>query len=331
MRKIKVAQIGTSLYSHGSDIWDYINSMPDIFDVVGFALPENERVVCESRTQRFDSAREMTVEEILSNPEIEAVIVETEEIHLTKYALMAAKAGKHIHMEKPGSQNLEDFEELIKTVKQNNSILHIGYMYRYNPAVMDIMKQAKSGELGEIISVDTAMCCVHPVEFRQFLHKFKGGMMFFLGCHLVDMIYSIQGEPKNIIPLSRPTNLDGLTVEDFGMAVLEYENGVSIIRTNDIEYGGFPNRHLSVVGSKKTAEVWPLEILNPDDTMSSLKTDYSKTDWLYTGDITNYASFTRYGKMMNSFAEMVRGEKQNPCTPEYELGLYKLILKCCGM
>ena len=45
--------------------------------------------------------------------------METDEIYCTKYALLAAKAGKHIHMEKPGGLELADFEELIATVKDN--------------------------------------------------------------------------------------------------------------------------------------------------------------------------------------------------------------------
>lgn len=34
--------------------------------------------------------------------------------------------------------------------------------------------------------------------------------------------------------------------------------------------------------------------------------------------------------MMNSFAEYIRGEKENPYTPDYELELYKTVLECCG-
>ena len=52
----------------------------------------------------------MTVEEILEDPDIEAVVVETEEIYLFKYASLAADAGKHIHMEKPGG--LSEAEQL---------------------------------------------------------------------------------------------------------------------------------------------------------------------------------------------------------------------------
>ena len=43
MKKIKVAQIGTSGNSHGNHIWESMIKQKDIFDVVGYAFPENER------------------------------------------------------------------------------------------------------------------------------------------------------------------------------------------------------------------------------------------------------------------------------------------------
>lgn len=331
MRKIKIAQIGTSLCSHGTDIWDYINSQKNIFDVVGYALPENEREKCPSRLNTFDAEREISVEEILNNPEIEAVVIETEEMYLTKYALMAARAGKHIHMEKPGSQSLSDFEELIETVRKNGTVFHTGYMYRYNPAVIQTLEQIKNGELGEIISVDTAMSCTHPIEMRKHVGNFKGGMLFFLGCHLIDLIYTIKGMPEKIIPLSRASGIEGLDVEDFGLAVFEYKNGVSVAATNDIEYGGFPCRHLRVVGSKKTVEIKPLEMFIEGNAMTSTKTDYSSSSWVDRGTTTEFGLFDRYSTMMNSFAAIVRGEKTNPYTLDYELELFKLILKACGV
>ena len=99
MKKIKVAQIGTSRYSHGVSIWRSLRKQSDVFEVVGYALPEGEREKFPEWANDYDPALEMTVEEILSNPEIEAVAVETEEIYLTKYAQMVADAGKHLHMD----------------------------------------------------------------------------------------------------------------------------------------------------------------------------------------------------------------------------------------
>ena len=43
MRKIRVAQIGTSRYSHGNDIFSTLVKHPEVFDIAGFALPEGEK------------------------------------------------------------------------------------------------------------------------------------------------------------------------------------------------------------------------------------------------------------------------------------------------
>ena len=150
MRRIRMAQIGTSRNSHGREIFATFASLSDIFEIVGYALPENERVLVPERMYVFEGYRELSVEEILNDPTIEAVSIETEEKYLTKYAQMAADAGKHIHMEKPGGQSLEDFERLIDTVKKNNTVFHTGYMYRYNPAVQEICERIKNGEIGEV-------------------------------------------------------------------------------------------------------------------------------------------------------------------------------------
>ncbi len=285
MRKIKIAQIGTSQNSHGMSVFDTLKKLNDIFDIAGYALPEYEREKFPQMMGVFDGYKEMTVNEILTDPEIEAVAVETEEIYLTKYALMAANHKKHIHMEKPGGTNLYEFEKLISLVKENNLVFHIGYMYRYNPYVVDLLEQVKNGELGEIISVEAQMNCHHPVELRNWLKTFKGGMMFFLGCHLVDLILKIQGQPERIIPLNKCCGLDA-DGEDFGMAVFEYKNGVSFAKVSATELGGFARRQLVVAGSKKTIEIKPLEMYSKPEGSSILYTDkkeYTKSGWLEYG------------------------------------------------
>lgn len=122
MSKIRIAQIGTSAFSHGSEIFNTVKKADDIFEIVGYAMPENEKEKFSNRMEEFKGFRELTVDEILSDPTIDAVTVETEEVYLTKYAIMAAEHGKHIHMEKPGGINLADFEKLIKIVKRKNLI-----------------------------------------------------------------------------------------------------------------------------------------------------------------------------------------------------------------
>ena len=329
MRKVKIAQIGTSAYSHGNFIWNSITKQSDVFEVVGYAFPENEREKFPDAMKYYDGYREMTVEEILQDSSIEAVAIETEEIYLTKYAMMAAKAGKHIHMEKPGGRELQEFEALIALLKEQGKVFHIGYMYRYNPYVMELMRQIENGELGEITSVEAQMSCTHGKPVREWFGTFKGGNLFFLGCHLIDIIYRIQGEPKNIIPLSRSTGLDGLNTEDFGMAVLEYEHGVSFAKVNATEKGGYLRRQLVVTGSKATVELKPFEITVGCGHQSQ-RTYYDSGNWNQEGTQTMTEIFDRYDGMMRAFAGYVLGESENPYTLDYELELYRLILKCCG-
>ena len=330
MEKIRIAQIGTSANSHGRLIFPSISKQNDIFEVVGYALPENEREKFPNEVKVFEGYREMSVEEILSDETIDAVAIETEELYLTKYALMAAQAGKHIHMEKPGGIVLADFEELIRIMKETGKVFHTGYMYRYNPAVIELMRKIKAGELGEIISVEAQMNCIHPNEVRQWLGNFPGGMMFFLGCHLVDLVLQIQGYPKAIIPYNKCTQVDGITSEDFGMAIFEYDDGVSFVKTSACEIGGYARRQFVVSGTKGTIELKPFEMTVEDGKLYTEKTEYYVNDWGNMGEKSKTEPYDRYDDMMAAFAAMARGEKENPYTLDYELQLYKTVLKACG-
>ena len=331
MRKVKIAQIGTSTNSHGNDIFNTLKRNSDIFEIVGFAFPENERDKFPERIAGFEGYREISLDEIISDPEIEAVTVETEEINLTKYALMAAEHKKHIHMEKPGGLVLSDFEKLIKTVKDNKTVFHIGYMYRYNPYIAELRNQIKNGELGDIISVEAQMNCCHTENVREWLGNFPGGMMFFLGCHLVDLIFSIQGAPKRIIPLNKCSGVSGVTSEDFGMTVFEYENGISFAKTSAVEIGGFERRQLIVSGTKKTVELKPLEWVADGGKQITERYIRESRGWYDKTDKEVSPPYNRYDDMMRSFAEMVIGKKENQWSYDYELELYKIILKACGM
>ncbi len=330
MRKIKIAQIGTSKNSHGSDIWNSLIKQSDIFEICGYAMPENEKEKFPERMKVFDGYPELTVEEILNNPEIEAVAVETEEIYLTKYATMVAEHKKHIHMEKPGGTNLSDFENLIKIVKQNETVFHLGYMYRYNPYVIELKEKIKNGELGDIISVEAQMNCTHTDDVREWLANFPGGMFFFLGCHLIDFIYSIKGTPLKVIPLSCSTGINGINTYDYGMAVLQYKNGVSFAKTNDTQVGGYARRYLAVTGTKATVEICPLEMFADAGLQFAEKIEYKKANWDDRGEKTQSIHFDRYDAMMAGFASYVRGDVENPWSYDYELELYKLVLEACG-
>ena len=323
MKKIKVAMIGVNLNSHSSQIWNKLIRNTDTFDVAGYVLPENERAKYPGKMQMLEGYPELELDSVLSDPTIDAVVIETDEIYLTKYALMAARAGKAMHMEKPGGHDLLQFEELTKTVKENDVLWHIGYMYRYNPVLNEAIAAANSGELGDITSIDIQMNGIHSPDQLEWIATFKGGMMFYLGCHLVDIVLRVQGVPEKVTAWTRDSGR-------FCLAALEYKNGVSTVKSCDTEYGGFDRRQCVITGTKKTVEIRPLEVLTgiPDEIFTE-KIEYSDTAWTDRGVHTQSDKMDRYEGMMLEFAAMVRGEKENPFTPDYELTLYKTILECC--
>ena len=335
MKKIRIAQIGMNRYSHAPEIFHTFSINPEIFELVGYALVEDERDTCKDKLSWFEGYPELTLEEILTDPTIEAVAVETDEIHLLKYALMAAEAGKHIHMEKPGSQSIEDFEKLIELVRESGKVFHTGYMFRYNPYISDAITRAKSGELGDIYSVEAHMSRLDHPECREWLGNFKGGMMFYLGCHLVDLVLQIQGLPEEVIPFNTTTGIGGINTEDLGFAVLKYPHAVSVIRMGGTEIGGTRRRQLVICGSDETLEIRPLEGRVESDKKFMLYTEKyitrrgDRKSTAYTHEKSE--PFQRYEAMLFAFAKMVRGEIENPYTLDYELDLFKTILKCCGI
>ena len=333
MRKIRIAQIGVNQNSHAVDIFKTLGKLPEIFEIVGYAIVEDERECCAHKLSAYEGYPELTLDEILSDPTIEAVTVETDEIHLTKYATLAVKAGKHVHSEKPGSPSLCDFEELISLVKASDKVFHFGYMYRYNAYLAELIRDVKAGRLGKIHSVEAQMNCIHEPEVRRWLSAFPGGMTFFLGCHLVDIILQIQGEPKRIIPFNRSSSMGGACGDDIGFAVFEYEDGVSFIKTSAVEQGGFLRRQVVVSGEGGTVELNPIERYIPEGgglLVTDRRECIGKVAWMQPGVDSTSQPQDRYIDMMCAFAAMVRGERENPYTPDYELTLFKATLAACG-
>lgn len=337
MKKIKVVQLGM-----GHDHADVINSvhfLSDIFELAGFATTPSEEVDFAKRILEYEQKgiKKLSVDEALAIPDLEAVVIETEEKNLTKYALMAAERGLHIHMDKPGGMELCDFEKLISVVKEKKLVFSTGYMYRFNPIISDLFKRIEAGEIGEIYSVEAHMNCEHIIEKREWLAQFPGGMMFYLGCHLVDLVYSLLGEPEEVIALNAPTGHDGVEADDFGMAVFRYKNGASFVKTCDSEPGGYMRRQLVICGTKGTYELRPLEAWETEEKRDGRKGLYTEIrelhaelDWFADAPFKRCPLYNRYDTMMENYARLIRGEIETKYTPDYELNLYKLVLKACG-
>ena len=141
----------------------------------------------------------------------------------------------------------------------------------------------------------------------------------------------VMGEPVKVTPYNRTTGKGGITSCDLGMAVLEYDKGIAIAKTSANEIGGFIRRHLMVAGTEGSVILQPLENPAPGG-QNTIKREFTDIK-NFTGNVESSSCepFDRYDGMMAAFASYVRGDKVNPYTYDYELALYRNVLRACGI
>ena len=327
MKKIKLGQIGIG-HNHGGEKMLAARKFPELFEITGYA-EENERWV-EKRGDKpcYEGIPRMSVEEILEKSD--AILVESDVWDLTKYAKMCVDAGKHIHMDKPASGTLEEYKYVLDTAKSKGLAVQLGYMYRYNPAVLDCFRRIKNGDLGEIYSINAEMSTFHGVGYKKWLQNFGGGIMYILGSHLVDLIVYLLGEPKRIVPFLKHTGLDGVDFEDNNLAVLEYDKALARIFVSSVEVNGFGRRQLMVAGSKGTVNICPLE---RPITMTYSDTSIADNGYEDRKQVLTFEDNTAYGRydlMMQDFYAYINGTKENPFTYEHDYLVQKVLSEIVG-
>ena len=336
MKKLRVAQIGTG-HDHASAVFEALYAMEDRVEPVAWCIPEDDHNAFHgSRLRHYHDLPKLTPEEILRPGFVDAVTVETEDLRLTKYATMALEAGIPVHMDKPGAPDRASFAAMCDLAKKKDLPLSIGYMYRFNPALQRLFGMLEAGELGKVLYVNAEMSGRSGAWKRAWLGDYPGGFMYFLGCHLVDLIYRLQGEPLEVVPLNTVSGLDGVDTTDCGFAAFRYERGTSFARATAVEYGGAMRRNVAVVCEKGTFMLSPTEYLasnEPGASVDFLKTDYfciTDSAWRAEGVRETTPVYNRYDAMLRHFLDRVEGLKEPVYTPDYENNLHDLLLRACG-
>ena len=327
MKKIKIGQIGIG-HNHGEGKMLAVQKFPELFEVIGYAEENEKWVEKRGNFPCYKDLPRLSVEEIIEKSD--AILVECDVWNLTKVAKMCVEAGKHVHIDKPASGTLAEFEELLNIAKEKNLTVQMGYMYRYNFAIQKLMDMINSGELGEIYQIDAEMSTYHSKEYREWLKKFKGGSMYIFGSHLIDLVVSILGKPEKVYPFIKQTGFEGVYSDDNNFAVLEYDKAIARITNLSVEVNGWGMRRFAVMGSKGTVEIKPIE-LNVEMTIST--TDIASNayqDMKEKVDIKDVPTLSRYDEMMKDFYRSVIGEKENPYSYEHELAVQKTLCRVVG-
>lgn len=324
---IKIGQIGIG-HNHGAAKMQTIRKFPELFEVVGFAPESDYWYEKRGNLPAYQNLKRMSQEELIS--QCDAILVETQIDILTETAQKCIDAGKHILMDKPASGTLADFKHLLSSAKKKNLVVQIGYMYRYNPAVLQCLQWIEEGKLGDIHSITAEMSACDPDSYRTWLSQFPGAGMYIFGSHLLDLVIRILGRPKNIHSFYTSTDKSGISMADQGLAVLEYPKAMARIYTSCIEVNGYGRRQFVVCGSKGTVSILPMErpckMTYSDLTIA---THHHEVHELQI-PINSLTKDSRYDEELRCFHDYVTGAKENPWTYEHNYTVQEILVALTG-
>lgn len=327
MKKLKIGQIGIG-HNHGAAKMETVRKFPEIFDVTGVAEPDPSWLEKRGNLPAYQGLPLLTVEELLDTPGLDALLIETDVKDLMRYARLAVERGFPIHMDKPGGENYGEFRALIEAARQKNIPVQMAYMYRYNPAIQFVLEKQRSGELGEILHIDAQMSTEHSDEYRGWLTQFQGSTMYIFGCHLIDLVLLLQGEPEKITPFLHKSMKNGVVCLDNAAAVLEYPQGPSFVRVSSTEINGYGRRQFVVCGTKMAIEIKPFEC----PTVMTVSYAGAGNPYADCRETVALPPITgRYDEQMLDFARIVRGKKENPFSYDHELRIHRATLRACGI
>lgn len=144
--QLVLAQIGCGYW--GPNLLRNFSALPDCqVKFVVDSSPER-RAFVEANFPRTRAVA--SVDEVLTDPEVKAVIIATPAMTHFDLAQRALAAGKHIFVEKPLATKVSEVDELARCAAERNLIVMTGHTFIYNSAVRYVKKMIEDGELGDL-------------------------------------------------------------------------------------------------------------------------------------------------------------------------------------
>ena len=137
-----------------------------------------------------------TVEELCADPDIEIVYVATPHQLHARHAILAARNGKHVLVEKPMALSVDDCREMIEAAKQANIKLLVGHSHSYDLPYLRARAMIRSGAYGHVRMINA-------LNFTDFIYRPRrpeeldtaqgGGVVFSQAAHQVDIVRLLAG------------------------------------------------------------------------------------------------------------------------------------------
>lgn len=149
--------------------------------------------------RRYGCTYHQKYEELLRDPELDALIITTPHTTHLELATKAAEAGKHVLIEKPMALTVEDCRKMIDAFKQNNLVLAVGHDKRWAGNHRKIRELVQAGVLGDIIFAEgnyshNVGLRLTPDKWRWYRRESPGGSLSYTGIHIIDTLRFLTGQ-----------------------------------------------------------------------------------------------------------------------------------------
>ena len=222
-------------------------------------------------------------EELLSDGNIDAVIVCAPERFHCRTVTECLRAGKHVLCEKPMAMNAKEAREMFHTWEKSGRILTVAFSQRFYPEYRMAKRLIREGAIGKVLMFRTFLS---NAGVERFVHgsaedfydrqiQNVGGVMSNVGCHRVDLIrYLFDQEIVQVLshtPVLDKRFRDGRPIdrEDTAMAILKLESGITgMLWSSWCNYGGddADTRIFGTEGSMNICAAGTIEIEKCDGT-----------------------------------------------------------------
>jgi 1,5-anhydro-D-fructose reductase (1,5-anhydro-D-mannitol-forming) len=177
---------------------------------------------------------EDSLHEVLNDPAIDGVVVNAETSKHQDILLAAIEAGKHVFTEKALTIRTADAAPIVAAVRKSGIKFMISLPQRSNPETLFLKRCIDEGYLGQVTLMRARIAHAAALN-RQFKEGSLwfgdaalagGGSLFDLGCHTVDAMRWLLGEPQSVIATT--SNVSGAyDIDDQCVAVVQFKSGAT--------------------------------------------------------------------------------------------------------
>ena len=170
----------------------------DKVDLVAVASRDQTRA--DAYAQEWEIPRAYgSYEDLLTDPEIEAVYISLPNTLHVEWSIKALEAGKHVLCEKPFTRHAEQAAEAFDVAERQGRLLSEAFMYRHNPQTATLEELVRDGAIGELRLIrSTFSYGLYDQENIRLRTDVEGGALMDVGCYNVSGSRLLGGEPERV-------------------------------------------------------------------------------------------------------------------------------------